>query len=343
MIKTRKATLVGSGALILWALEPLTVAELSDFPLFESLTLIFTICFTLTAIRITINKTWGNILSQPLFVWCFGIVAICGGDFAYMLSAYTAPVAHVDLIEYIWPIMLVAIIGFIPGGEKFEFKNLLGGLLGLFSVIYMLTGGEDLSGFNLDYTWGYLLAFLGVIIWGFYSLYSKYKPSVPSDMVGIYCGMGALISLCLHLALEQTVVPTVEQTTLTLLKGLAGPALAYQLWDYGMKFGNATWLSVTSYFARIAALVLLVIYGYEPMSNHLVVSCILASVGVAITTIDIKLVLKPIKFLLDKLYVKRNVATFDTLVIEQEILNQEQQVNLNVIDPQDEVELAKIG
>ena len=47
------STLIGSGALLLWAFEPLLVSELINVPAFEALTIVFISCFLLTAIRIT--------------------------------------------------------------------------------------------------------------------------------------------------------------------------------------------------------------------------------------------------------------------------------------------------
>ena len=281
----KSGTLIGFGALALWAIEPLVVIELEGLPLFQALTLVFLSCFALTAVRVTLAKKWSIIFRQPIFAWCFGILAICGSDFSYMLGAFSAPIAHVDLIDYLWPSLLVVVMGFLPN-EKFSFKYLVGALLGLLGVGCLISHGDGLCGFNPDYVPGYLLATIGVMLWGAYSTYSKLKIEMPSDMVGIYCGIGALITCVLHYQLETTVMPTMEQTGLAILLGLAGPGLAYQLWDYGMKYGNARWLSVCCYLVRVIAMTLLVIFDKEPMSQQLVVACSLALLGMLICSCD---------------------------------------------------------
>jgi drug/metabolite transporter (DMT)-like permease len=125
-----------------------------------------------------------------------------------------------------------------------------------------------------------------VIIWGAYSTYSSYKEEIPTYMIGVYCGIAAVICLVLHYALEKTMVPTFAQGSMTIVLGLVGPGLAYQLWDYGMKFGNARLLSVSCYFARVMSMALLVWFGKEPFSSALVVACGLAIAGVFISTVD---------------------------------------------------------
>jgi drug/metabolite transporter (DMT)-like permease len=133
------------------------------------------------------------------------------------------------------------------------------------------------------------LAFFGVIIWGIYSTYSSYKEAkLPVYMIGLYCGIAAIVCAILHINFEKTVVPTFGQGTMTMVLGLVGPGLAYQLWDYGMKFGNAKLLGVSCYLARVMSMTLLVWFGKEPFSIQLVVACALAITGVFICTIDDK-------------------------------------------------------
>lgn len=277
-------TTIGLGALFLWVIEPLVVSELEGFPIFESLTIVFASCFLLTALRITLAKRWGAVLRQPVLAWIFGVAGICGSDFCYVLAAYTAPIAQVDLIDYLWPCIFVLFIGFIPS-QKFSWKYVIGSIFGLLGVMQLIHG-DGVLGVNPNYALGYLLAIYGVVIWGIYSVFSCHHKDVPTDMIGVYCGVGAVITFCLHLNLETTVVPSLKQGGMALTLGLAGPGLAYQLWDHGIKFGNAKLLSVLCYLARIMAMGLLVWFGKEPFSDSLVTACVLTILGVVICTID---------------------------------------------------------
>lgn len=288
LLKNHKIpTLVGSAALLLWTVEPLVVSELINIPIFEALTIVFSSCFILTAIRLVIIKKWKIILQQKWYVWVAGFIAICGSDFCYIFASHFAPIAHVDLIDYLWPCLLVIIVGFLPN-EKVRVFPIIGALLGLLGVFQLCFAGQSiLEGvYNSSHMLGYGIALFGICCWGGYSLFSKYNLQIPSDMMGIYCGIGALTSLVMHLCIETTVVPTCSEVSMAIMLGLAGPGLAYQLWDYGVKYGNISILSTGCYFARVCGLVLLVFFDKEPFSKELVIACILTFLGMLIGNID---------------------------------------------------------
>lgn len=289
MNNNRNATLFGSGALLLWAAEPLLVSEMTGMPIFEALSIVFLSCFIPNAIRLTLTKKWHIVKNQPLFVWLMGIACICGSDLSYILGAGCAPIAHVDLIDYMWPCMVVLFIGMLPK-ENLKWQHVLGVGLGMLGIFVLITDCGGISGIKSNYLHGYLLALYGAMLWGAYSALSRFRKSIPSDMVGMYCGVGAVLCIIGHLSFETTVMPSSTQITVAILTGLTGPGLAYQLWDYGIKHGNFRLLSSMTYFVRILAMILLVSFDKEPVTKALIVACSLASIGVFITGIDAELI-----------------------------------------------------
>ena len=281
-------TFIGSGALFLWSVEPLLVSELINIPIFEALTIVFTSCFILTAIRLTAIKKWQIILQQKWYVWVVGVITICGSDFCYMFGSHFAPIAHVDLIDYLWPCLLVVFVGFLPK-EKFRVWPIIGALLGLLGVFQLCFFSDPtmLNGtYSGTYIFGYAIALLGICCWGFYSVFSKYNIDIPSDMMGAYCGIGALVCLIIHLCIEVTIIPSCSEVGMAVMLGLAGPGLAYQLWDYGIKYGSISILSTGCYFTRVCALILLVCFDKEPFSKELVIACGLTCLGMLVGNID---------------------------------------------------------
>jgi drug/metabolite transporter (DMT)-like permease len=268
--------------------EPLLVSELINVPIFEALTIVFASCFIITVIRLTLTNRWQIVLQQKWYIWLFGIVTICGSDFCYLMASHLAPISHVDLIDYLWPCLFVVFIGFLPK-EKFRTYSVIGALLGLIGVLQLcLADNVVLDEYKNNYRMlGYGIALIGITLWSLYSLFSRYKAKIPSDMMGIYCGFGALISLMLHFLLEgPTVVPNRAEFSMAVILGLAGPGLAYQLWDYGVKYGSVSILSTGCYAARVCALSLLVFFDKEPFSQELVIACILAIAGMLVGNID---------------------------------------------------------
>jgi len=275
----------GLGALAMWGVEPLLISSINGLPIFELLTIIFFSSFALTAIRITYNKRWSLVLKQPAFIWLAGFVGICLSDFAYIYGSQYAPIAHVDLIDYIWPCVGIFFTSLLPK-ENLKPQHLVGGLLG-FTGIYFLIGPElHEQGISGSYMFGYILAIMGAVFWGGYTAFTRYHFALPTEMVGMYCGLGAIACLILHLNLESFVMPTMQQGGMSVVTGITGAGIAYQLWDYGMKHGQVYLLNILTYVARIFAMILLVVTGKEAFSWGLVAACSLASLGVLVSTVE---------------------------------------------------------
>lgn len=287
MISSKNATMLGTIALLLWVVEPLSVSELRGIPFFEFLFLTFASGFILTAIRVTKNKQWKLILKQPLFLWLVGLLCICGSDFAYLLAAKCAPIAQVDLIDYLGPCLVVIFVSLLPK-EKFYIHQVVGTLLGVVGIFILVLQSNDFSLTNIDNNCilGYLLAIYGTLIWGCYSAFSRHYKSTPVEMIGMYYGLGALISLILHFKFEVTITPNMQQLGLSTLLGIASGGAAYQFWDYGVKFGNYRLLGSLTYCARIFAMVLLVIFGKEPFTIALVIAVLLSCIGMFLSSVE---------------------------------------------------------
>ena len=269
----------------MWTVEPLLISEINRLPIFEVLFIIFSSSFALTAIRLTIKKQWMTVLKQPVFIWVAGIMGICLSDFAYIFGAQQAPIAHVDLIDYLWPCFVIGFSGLLPN-EKLHFQHIFGALLGLVGIYILIAHDVGQDNISTQYMFGYTLAIIGALLWGGYSAFSRHHKKVPTEMIGMYCGMGALICLGLHLKFESFVMPTHSEWLLTVITGVSGAGIAYQLWDHGVKYGNIYVLSVVTYLARLMAMLLLVVFGKEPFSISLIIACILSSLGVFVSSME---------------------------------------------------------
>ena len=302
-LSTRYATYLGLGALGMWTVEPLLISEINSLPIFEVLAIIFASSFFMTGVRLTLKRRWRLVFTQPLFIWLVGMLGICASDFAYIYGSQHAPIAHVDLIDYLWPCLAICFTSMLPK-ETLSPQHLIGAVCGFLGIYFLISKEVAENGINVSYFIGYGLALVGALLWSSYSAFSRYFKSVPTEMIGMYCGLGAVISLILHLQFETFVMPTVQEGSMAVLTGITGAGIAYQLWDYGVKFGEVYLLSMLTYVARICAMVLLVCFGKEPFSIALVVACALASVGVLISGLDNKsfkkicnFCLKPFRFL----------------------------------------------
>lgn len=278
-------TTVGCGALLVWSLYAVLVSELlGGLPVFETLFLMFLVSFLFMAFRLTVKKQWSLIKEQPFLIWLIGVLGVCGSDIAYISAVKYAPPAHVDFIDYLWPFLVIIFTGFLPK-ERFSLKHSIGGALGLLGVLLMLTGGEGWLGFKDHYLPGYLFALTAAIIWSSYTIFSSWYQKMPMEMVGMFCGIGALLSLGMHLQFEEFVVPTPLQALLVGALGLSS-GLAYLFWTYGTQKGNVRMLGVLAYFTPVSSMSLLVFFDKEPMSIVLVFACLMVVSGVVIGSLD---------------------------------------------------------
>ena len=113
---------------------------------------------------------------------------------------------------------------------------------------------------------GYLAALGCAIVWAGYSVASRRFSQIPSDAVGGYCGVTAVLSAILHFALEPTVLPTAGVATIVVLLGIGPLGVSFFLWDAGMKHGDPRTLGALSYVGQVASTLLLVAIGRAPLS-----------------------------------------------------------------------------
>lgn len=267
------ATLFGICGVFMWALGPLFNTELITLPTFEILSFVFAVSFTLSIIKLTISKQWHRI-KQPLLIWIIGIAGIFGNDYCYIQAFKFIPPAHVDLINYLWPVLVVLFSGFLPK-EKFSINKIFAGLLGFAGIYLLISGSGQLATNNVAAWQGYGFAFLAALTWASYTLLARYFARIPIEMVGMYFGVSMVLSLFAHHHIEATIAPSIKQIFILISMGVTTHGLAYWLWDNGIKKGNFQQLSIISYANPIIAVLLLFIFGKTAITGSLATAAIL--------------------------------------------------------------------
>src|SRR5438270_359265 len=106
---------------------------------------------------------------------------------------------------------------------------LLWATLALFTTVAVAIPPFELVAltFSVAYLPGYLAALGCAFTWSGYSLLSRRLGRVPSDAVGGFCGVTALLGLIVHLATELTVWPGVAGWSAVLALGLGPVGIAF--------------------------------------------------------------------------------------------------------------------
>lgn len=285
-VSKNTATLIGFGAILLWSLLALFTASSGDVPPFQLAAITFAIGASIGVSRWIYKPSLINSLIQPLAVWALGVIGLFGYHFAYFTALRNAPPVDAGLIAYLWPLFIVLFSALLPG-EKLRAHHIVGAILGLLGAILIVTKGSVVN-FETKYFYGYLMAFVGALIWSSYSVLSRRYAHVSTDVVTGFCIVTAVLSLVAHLLLEQTVWPSnTTEWIATVGLGLGPVGLAFYAWDYGVKHGDIQILGAASYVAPLLSTLILIVTGYAELTSLVIVACVLITLGAMVAAKDL--------------------------------------------------------
>ena len=170
----------------------------------------------------------------------------------------------VDLINYLWPLMIVL---FSP--ERMHVKQYMAIFLA-FTGVALLMSAEFV--FEFGHITGCLMAFAGALSWTYYSLYSRAKKCDHENMVGIHCGTVGLLFLILHFVFEQTVTPTLNQGVVLFIVGSVICGHSFYFWNLGIKTTSLPLLSVLSYTTPILSVLILILCKQAEFTTHVLLA-----------------------------------------------------------------------
>ncbi|MFL5346239.1 MAG: DMT family transporter [Hyalangium sp.] len=283
---TPRATAVGAVAILLWACLALMATGTGSIPPFEIVTIAFALAFVLSLGKwLLFRESISGHLRQPAAVWLIGVGGLFGYHFLYFMALKTAPAVEANLINYLWPLLIVLFSALLPG-ERLRWWHIAGVVLGLCGSLLLVTGGGRVA-FRAEYTVGYASAVGCAVTWAAYSVLSRRFGSVPTDTVGGFCGVTAVLAALCHLAFEPTVWPSPLEWGVLLLMGLGPMGLAFFVWDVGMKRGNIKALGGLSYSTPLLSTLLLVLAGRARPSVELALACLFIVGGAVLASRDL--------------------------------------------------------
>ena len=177
----------------------------------------------------------------------------------YFIALKRAPAVEANLLNYLWPLLIVLFAGFLPG-VKVRGLQIVGTLLGLVAAVILVTQGSRLQ-IRPEYVTGYLAALCAAVVWAAYSVLNRRHAHVPSAAITVACALVAVLGAVVHAGFEQTVRPDLLQWGVLLLMGAGPVGAAFLLWDHGTKHGDIALLGSLSYLAPLLSTLLLVLAG----------------------------------------------------------------------------------
>ena len=281
-----RATLIGFLAILMWSLLALFSSLSGAVPPFLLCAFSFAVATVVGLISTRMPGDRPRTRAKvPLLAWLVGVGGLFGYHFFYFSAVRNAPVIEANLINYLWPLLIVLGSALMPG-EGLRWHHVAGALLGLAGTVLIVTDGGRFT-FEPEYLFGYGLGILAALTWSSYSLISRRFAAVPTRMVTWYCAAAALLSLVCHLLLEDTVMPANAIEWMAVIgMGLMPVGGAFFVWDYGVKHGNIQVLGAASYAAPLLSTLLLIVFGIGALTSSIVIACLLITGGAVLASKD---------------------------------------------------------
>jgi len=185
------------------------------------------------------------------------------GLFAYHLCLFMAlrlaPPVEANLINYLWPLLIVVLSPLLLPGTALTARHLLGALLGFSGAALLLGGGR--AGFGASGMAGYLLALLAALIWSTYSLLSRRMGGFSAATISTFCLASGALSLLCHALLEPRYALVAADLPPLLLIGLGPLGAAFYLWDRALQEGDPRALGTLAYLTPLLSTLLLTLFG----------------------------------------------------------------------------------
>lgn len=272
-------------AVLIWSSLAVLTVLAGPLPPLQLVAMAFTVVFALTLMRwISRGENPLRHMRLPLPVWALGITGLFGYHFFYFLGVQNAPPAEANLINYLWPMLIVLFATLLPAGSgvgRLRWFHIVGATAGLLGTGVLISAGGVGGGaagltFRTEYTGGYLAALAAALIWAGYSVTSRRFAHISTDSIGAFCGATAALAWIAHGFLEPTIWPGDPVSILAVLfLGLGPVGAAFFAWDHGMKHGNIRVLGAAAYAAPLLSTLGLVVTGYALASWPLAVACAL--------------------------------------------------------------------
>jgi drug/metabolite transporter (DMT)-like permease len=277
-IQQTKGNLLGLLTISLWSCLALFTVYSGNIPPFELLTISFCVASLIGIAMLKKQKrAFKELFKIPLKAYFIGVVGLFGYHLFYFLAIKNAPAVEANLINYLWPLLIVLFSALLPN-EKLKWFHILGTLLALSGAFLLVLKDGSLQ-FDTKYTLGYSFALISALLWSSYSVISKTLTHIPTFAVTGFCILTAFFSAIAHLTFEQIYIPTFFELFSAIMLGLGPVGGAFYLWDFALKNGDIKILGSLAYLAPLLSTLILVFVGISKMTITIAIACVLIVLG----------------------------------------------------------------
>ena len=267
MPSTTRASLMALGAIGLWSSLATLGVALGHVPpfLLTGLSLLIgsLVALPLSGFRLSRWKV-------PPSTLALGIYGLFAYHFLLFLALRHAPPVQANLVNYLWPLLMVVLSPLLLPGMRLRPVHLLAALLGFAGAAVVILGSpgamDATSNTTGVWAWGYVPALGAAFIWASYSLLTKRVAAFPTAAIGSFALVSGVLSLLCHALLEPATPLSLPDWLLIGVIGLGPMGAAFFLWDKALKLGDARHIGILSYLTPLLSTGVLTLVSQKPLT-----------------------------------------------------------------------------
>ncbi|MBL8383171.1 MAG: DMT family transporter [Burkholderiales bacterium] len=178
-----------------------------------------------------------------------GVYGLFGFHFLLFTALRHAPAVEANLVNYLWPLLIVVLAPLIVPGTRLTARHLTAGALGFGGAALLATGGR--FAVEAAHLFGYACALGSALIWSTYSLATRRLPAFPTGTVGAFCAVSGVLALACHALFEPGVALQPGDWPWLLALGVGPLGIAFYTWDAAMKRGDPRAIGTLAYLTPL--------------------------------------------------------------------------------------------
>ena len=261
--------LAALGAIVLWSSLASLATLIPNVPVFlkTGVGLLIGSVIALPLARFQIKQ-----LAVKPKILLLGVYGLFGYHAALFIALSTSPSVQANLVNYLWPLLIVLLAPLFSKKIKLNLRVVIGGLMGFIGASLAILSGSSSDG--LFYS-GYLFAFMAAIIWSTYSLATNRIGSFPTPAVGLFALVSGILSIAMHFVFETQVSLSSFDWMILVLLGLGPLGAAFYLWDYAIKRSNPQEIGLLSFLTPLLSTGFLLVITGQSLSWLLAIAAAL--------------------------------------------------------------------
>jgi drug/metabolite transporter (DMT)-like permease len=240
-------------SIVLWATLAALGKQLVHLPPFLLVGIALCICGAFGLVFCF--QHWRSWVTMAPARLALGVYGLFGFHFFLFVALQRAPAIEANLINYLWPLLIVVLAPVLLPGTTLSRWHVAGGLLGFAGAALLMLGKAQ--GFDSQFALGYGCAAVSALIWASYSLLTRRMGAGPSGAMALYCVVSGVLSLQCHVLFESSTAIAPSDWLWLLILGAGPMGLAFFTWDAALQRGDVRTIGALSYATPLLSTVVL--------------------------------------------------------------------------------------